>query len=108
MLNIYNVEIDAIKTLGETMLLTDVKPYYEYANNIKSDNIAGFKYFACRKKDLEKVAVKIPGKQLIEAPENGCIEVRFTGLAGKAYVDSQGKGQVSFSAASISKVSNTK
>ena len=101
MLNIKDVVIDANRTLGNTMLLTEVRPYYEYKDGVKSDTVAGYKYSVCRKKDLEKIAVKVPGKQQIEAPKEGYIEVKFNDLAMTLYM-MDGKPQVTASASAIS------
>lgn len=103
MINIKEVVIDSYKTLGNSMFLTEVRPYYEYKDGVKSNNVAGYKYSVCRKKDLEKIDVKIAGKQLVEAPQEGYIEVKFNDLAMSLYM-MEGKPQVTASASSISVV----
>ena len=103
MINFNEVVIDAYKTLGNSMYLTEIRPYYEYKDGVKSNTVAGYKYSACRKKDLEKIAVKIPGKQLVEAPKEGYVEVKFNDLAMTLYM-MDGKPQVSASASAISVV----
>lgn len=102
-MSINDLVIDAYKTLGQSMFLTEVRPVYEYRNGTRTDTVSGYKYFACRKKDLEKVAIKIPGKQLIEAPADGYIEVKFTDLELSIYMLS-GQPQVSATASGISQV----
>lgn len=69
------------RSLGGKYWLVDVVPAYTYLDNKRTDTISGFKYFiALPERGLEKIAVKIDGKQLMEKPESGFVEVRFDNL----------------------------
>ena len=69
------------KSLGSKFWLTDVMAVYEYRDNKRTDTVTGFRYTICLpEKGLDKINVKIDGKQQLEKPESGYIEVRFTDL----------------------------
>lgn len=81
------------KSLGSKLWLVDVLPAYEYKDNHRTDTILGYRYtVAMPEKGLEKINVRIDGKQLMEAPE-GFAEVRFENLEVFIYW-SQGQPQV--------------
>lgn len=102
MLNIRDLKIDPA-SLGAKKLLVDITPAYEYKDGHRSDTITGYRYIvALPEHSLEKIGVKIEGKQLLEKPE-GFAEVEFSGLEVFAY-ESQGKTQISAKAAGISLV----
>ena len=85
MLNIRNVKID-VTSLGQKKLLTDVQPAYEYKDGKRTDTITGYRYeIALVSHNLDKLNVRIDGKQLMDAPEDGFVEVEFTGLEVGAY-----------------------
>ena len=85
MLKITDIIPDVSKTLGTQIWLLDVRPYYAYANGIRSSTIEGHKYtIAAIDKGLVKLDVKIPGVQLMGAPEK-YIPVRITGLEMRIY-----------------------
>lgn len=68
------------KSLGNKFWLVDVSPAYEYKDGKRTDTVTGYRYaVALPEKGLEKINVKIDGKQLLDAPE-GYAEVRFEGL----------------------------
>lgn len=68
------------KSLGEKLWLVDVIPAYEYKNGQRTDNLIGYRYsIALPEKGLEKINVRIDGKQLMEPPQ-GYVEVKITGL----------------------------
>lgn len=68
------------KSLGDKLWLVDISPSYEYKNDHRTDAITGFRYtVAMPDKNLEKISVKIDGKQLIEKPDEYA-EVTFSGL----------------------------
>ena len=68
------------KSLGNKLWLVDVSPAYEYQANRRTDTILGYRYaVALPEKGLDKINVRIDGKQLMEAPD-GYVEVRFDGL----------------------------
>lgn len=102
MLNIRNLKIDPT-SLGEKMLLVDITPAYEYKDGRRLDTVTGYRYIvALPEHSLEKLGVKIDGKQLVEKPD-GFAEVEFTGLEVFAY-EAQGKTQISARATGITLV----
>jgi hypothetical protein len=99
MLNIRSLSIDPA-SLGETMLLVDVLPTYEYVNGARTEKLSGYRYVvALPAHQLEKLSVKIPGRQLIDRP-NGYIEVEFSDLFVRPY-ESQGHVLLSATATGI-------
>ena len=102
MLNIRNLKIDPT-SLGEKMLLVDITPAYEYKDGRRLDTVTGYRYIvALPEHGLEKLGVKIDGKQHLEKPD-GFAEVEFTGLEVFAY-EAQGKTQISARATGITLV----
>ena len=99
MLNIRNLKIDPT-SLGEKMLLVDITPAYEYKDGRRLDTVTGYRYIvALPEHGLEKLGVKIDGKQRLETPD-GFAEVEFDGLDVFAY-EAQGKTQISARATGI-------
>lgn len=93
MLNIRDVKID-IASLGAKKLLTDVQPAYEYRDGKRTETVTGYRYeVALASHNLDKINVRIDGKQMMEAPQDGFVEVEFTGLEVGAYLKD---GQVFF------------
>ena len=69
MLRVRDLRIDPA-SLGAKKLLVDVVPAYEYRNNQRTDTVTGYRYIvALPAHGLEKIGVRIDGKQLIEKPE---------------------------------------
>ena len=102
MLKVRDLRIDPA-SLGAKKLLVDVVPAYEYRNNQRTDTVTGYRYVvALPAHSLEKIGVRIDGKQLMEKPE-GFIEVEFAGLEVAAY-ESQGHVQLTAKATGISTV----
>ena len=102
MLNIRNLRIDPA-SLGTKKLLVDVAPAYEYKDGKRTDTVTGYRYIvALPAHSLEKIGVRIDGKQLMEKLE-GFIEVEFSGLEVAAY-ESQGHVQFIAKATGISTV----
>lgn len=100
MLNIRDLKIDPA-SLGAKKLLVDITPAYEYKDGRWSETITGYRYIvALPEHGLEKIGVKIEGRQLLEKPK-GFAEVEFSGLEVFAY-ESQGKTQISAKATGIS------
>mgnify|MGYP003375572446 CR=1 FL=1 len=73
-------------TLGSKLRLCGVRPYYEYVDGRRKDNLFGHSGFAGDRMD-----VKIPGKQLLDTDALDRL-VRFSGLAVSIY-PSYVKGQ---------------
>ena len=102
MLNIRNLKIDPT-SLGEKMLLVDITPAYEYKDGRRLDTVTGYRYIvALPEHGLEKLGIKIDGKQLLDKPD-GFAEVEFDGLEVFAY-EAQSKTQISARATGITLV----
>lgn len=99
MINIRDLRIDPA-SLGAKKLLVDIVPVYEYKNNQRTDEVVAFRYIvALPALRLEKIGVKIDGKQLMDKPD-GFAEVEFSDLEVSAY-ESQGHTQVTAKATGI-------
>lgn len=87
MLNIVDIIIDSEKTVGKNLLLTAIRPYYEYNGAKKSDNIIGYKYeIVMPERKFEKINVKIVGTQRIDFDEtSSCLPIILEGLQLKVY-----------------------
>lgn len=67
-------------SLGARKWLTEVRPVYAYTNNVKTNEIIGFKYLlVLPDKSLERIDVKIEGRKRMDVLD-GYIEVEFEGL----------------------------
>ena len=94
------------KSFGEKLWLVDIAPAYEYKNNQRTENVTGYRYSVVMvEKSMDKINVRIDGKQLMEKPD-GYAEVRFTGLEAFIYW-SNGQPQVGAKATGIA-LANTK
>ena len=99
MLNIRNLKIDPA-SLGAKKLLVDISLAYEYKDRHRLDTVTGYRYIvALPEHGLEKLGVKIEGRQMMEKPD-GFAEVEFSGLEVFAY-ENQGKTQISARATGI-------
>ena len=100
MLKVRDLRIDPA-SLGAKKLLVDIAPAYQYDNGKRTDNVTGYRYIiALPTHSLEKIGVRIDGKQLMEKPE-GFAEVEFSDLEVSAY-ESQGHVQLTAKATGIS------
>lgn len=76
MINIRELRIDP-DSLGEKKLLVDIMPTYEYRDHQRTENVVGYRYIiALPSHSLEKIGVRIDGKQQLEKPD-GYAEVEF-------------------------------
>ena len=67
MLNIRDLKIDPA-SLGAKKLLVDIVPTYEYKDGHRTETVTGYRYIvALPDLSLEKLGVKIDGKQLMES-----------------------------------------
>jgi len=106
MLRIQDLVVDAHKSFGNKYWLVGTAPAYEYRDGRRTENVTGYRYAICLpEKGLEKIGVKIDGKQQMEAPESGYVEVKLDGLELHFYW-SNGQPQVAAKATSISLMSN--
>ena len=84
-MNILNVCIDAVKTVGTELILIGIRPYYKYEDGKKVDKIEGYRYeiVLCQRK-YERLFVKIAGDQRIPFNEDG-LPVQFENLELHVY-----------------------
>jgi hypothetical protein len=90
------------KCLGDTLQLVDVTPDL-YSDGQKLSSPCGYKYEVCvRAHRNDKLTVRIPGMQLMEAPSTmQDVFVTFDDLVVRPYVDRTGHLAVSATATSI-------
>lgn len=94
------------KSLGGKFWLTDVLKVVEYKDNRPTDNVLGYRYVvALPERGLDKVNVRIDGRQLLDKPENGYTEVTFNGLEVFIYWFN-GQPQVGARAAGVTMVNH--
>lgn len=86
-----NIYLD-VESLGKQMMLVAVTPDM-YLNGQKVAEPVGYRYDVClRAHGMDKLSVRIPGAQLIEAPTpEQDLYVRFDGLRVRPYVGSNGR-----------------
>lgn len=105
MINIRDLRIDP-NSLGAQKLLVDILPVFEYKDHQRTENVVGYRYvIALPSHSLEKIGVRIDGKQQMEKPD-GYAEVQFDGLELTIY-ESQGHVQLSAKAQGIMLVKKT-
>ena len=106
MLNIRDLRIDPV-CLGQKKLLVDIVPVYEYKDNKRTDAVVAYLYIvALPDLRLEKLGVKIDGKQLMDKPD-GFAEVEFSGLEVSAY-EAQSHTQITAKATGVMLVDKVK
>lgn len=99
MLNIRDLRIDPA-SLGDVKLLVDIAPAYEYKDGKRTDSVTGYRYIvALPAHGLEKLGVRIDGKQLLDKPDEFAA-VDFTGLDVRVY-ESQGHAMLTAKATGI-------
>lgn len=99
MINIRDLRIDP-NSLGAQKLLVDILPVFEYKDHQRTEKVVGYRYvIALPSHSLEKIGVRIDGKQQMEKPD-GYAEVQFDGLELTIY-ESQGHVQLSAKAQGI-------
>ena len=68
-------------SIGARPLLVEVLPSYAYSEGKRTNNITGYRYvITMPDHSFDKLAVRIEGKQQLEAPDDGYAEVTFQGL----------------------------
>lgn len=96
----------AIACIGQT-LLVDIRPYYNYTDGVRSQDPVGYIYDVCLPMHkMDKLSVKIAGKQLMDAPLNGAIPVEFIHFNARPYVDRNGRLAVTATANGIKAVND--
>ena len=109
MLNIRDIIIDAIATLGDKLLLVGINPAYEYKDGKQTEHIVGYKYqIASPRLKYDKVNIKVEGKQLVEMPVAGYVEVSLTEPEIYGFTNREGKLQFAGRAKGISLVTHNK
>lgn len=109
MLNIRDIIIDAVATLGDKLLLVGIMPAYEYKDNKRTEHVIGYKYqLASPRLKFDKVNIKVEGKQLVEMPETGYAEVVLTEPEIYGFTNPEGKLQFTGRAKGISLVTHNK
>ena len=99
MINIRDLRIDP-NSLGAQKLLVDILPVFEYKDHQRTENVVGYRYvIALPSHSLEKIGVRIDGKQQLEKPD-GYGEVEFEGLELTLY-EAQGHVQMTAKAQGI-------
>ena len=99
MINTRDLRIDP-NSLGAQKLLVDILPVFEYKDHQRTENVVGYRYvIALPSHSLEKIGVRIDGKQQMEKPD-GYAEVQFDGLALTIH-EAQGHVQLSAKAQGI-------
>lgn len=84
-MNINGLKIDNA-VFGNKFILTDIKPYKSYKDGAAGE-VEGYRYeVALPALGLEKVSVKIAGRQLLDMPKEDFPLVRFSNLYAKIYV----------------------
>ena len=88
--------------LGKQMLLVGVTPDL-YANGQRLDVPVGYRYDVClRSHGMDKLSVKIPGAQQIDAPNpEADVYVRFDDLSVRPYVNGNGRLALTATASAI-------
>lgn len=95
-----NLEIDIPRTLGDNLIAcADGQPYFEYAEGIRTDKIAGYQYeIMAERLNYDKLSVKIAGQTESAITYSGdLIPVRFENLTGKAWTDYKNGGEIRLS-----------
>ena len=99
MINTRDLRIDP-NSLGAQKLLVDILRVFEYKDHQRTENVVGYRYvIALPSHSLEKIGVRIDGKQQMEKPD-GYAEVQFDGLELTIY-EAQGHVQLSAKAQGI-------
>lgn len=77
----------APESLGKKLLLVSVTAAKRYVDGKATDEIEGFRYVvACPEHGLDKLSVKIGGRQLVDDPAGGYPAVTFNDLQIRPYI----------------------
>lgn len=73
--------IISAKSVGQHLILTEVRPAYEYRDGRRTDTITGYRYeVVMPERGYDHLAVRIDGEQLIELKDGTHEEVIFDAL----------------------------
>lgn len=93
--NVNDIIVDFYSTFGKDFVLVDVVPKPVYRNNEKTDEVIYNYDICCLDRKMKHLNVKIGGKQLLPAPEDGnIIRVELVEPVARPYVMN---GQLGFS-----------
>lgn len=84
---INDIITDFAKTFGTNYALVEVKPRPIYKDGERTDEVVYVYYIVCIDRKMKRISVKIPGKQLINSPEDGSIiRVSLENAIAKPYI----------------------
>lgn len=93
-LSLAGLQID-VRCLGDTMLLTDIKPQYAYIDNKRTDTVIGYKYtVVLPAKQFATLTVKVDGNKRMDIVTGQYLSVEFKNLMIKIYFDNNRKVQL--------------
>lgn len=86
-IDIRDIKVD-VSSFGDSFILTDIVPIYEYKGDKRTDNIEGYRYIvAIPKMKYEKMSVRIDSAEpLIDLNDSGIV-VTFENLRIGLYQD---------------------
>lgn len=95
------------KSLGTTMLLTKVTPYYGYVDNQRTDKVEGYTYFgALPARKFQVIGIKVAGQKLVDVTDGHYIPVDIIEPVLTLYYDAKNRVKLSAKASSIRAVNN--
>ena len=87
---------------GKEMLVTEVRPYFAYVNNERTDKVEGHKYeTVLPSRQFAKLDIKVPGPKRLEVPAGEFVAARFDGLEVKLYFDNSNRIQLTAKAQDV-------
>lgn len=91
--------INVEKTIGNKLLLLDIRPYAGYKEGVKGEQEGLTFNCLCEKMNFEKVDIKVAGilQPPFEFDGTTPIPVQFEGLSAKLWQDWRNKGEVKIS-----------
>lgn len=101
--DIKNVKIDVLGSIGSKLLLVDVTPSYAYVDGHRTSTVTGYKYtVVLEERMFDKLSVRVDGDKRIDKPIDGNsrIYVRFDNLELSLYWTNAGH-QVAAKASAI-------
>lgn len=102
-LQLRNLKPDVAATVGDTLLLTDIRPTYRFDNNMRTNDVIGTTYeVLLADRQYLQLRVKVPGQRQIDPAvlEGQTPRVHVTGLELTPYAIN-GRTGVSAKAESI-------
>lgn len=90
-IDIRDIKVD-VSSFGDSFILTDIVPVYEYKDDKRTDNIEGYRYIvAIPKMKFEKMGVKIESDEplidLVDLNASDGLKVTFENLRIGLYQD---------------------